>query len=126
MSAAETTPIWEPTAAEVERAELTRFARWLAEERGVETDGYRELWQWSVENVEDFWRALWDYFEVIADGSPDTVLRSREMPGAEWFPDTRLNYAEHVFRGHDDAGVAILAASELGSLERLTWGELRA
>jgi len=125
MSTAETAPIWEPTAAEVERAELTRFAAWLAAERGVETDGYRQLWQWSVEDVEEFWRAIWDYFEVIADGSPETVLASRGMPGAEWFPGTRLNYAEHVFRGHDDADVAILAASELRQLEGLTWGELR-
>ncbi|MGD9736162.1 MAG: acetoacetate--CoA ligase [Solirubrobacterales bacterium] len=126
MSTAETAPIWEPTAEQIERAELTRFAHWLARERGIETAGYRELWQWSIDNLEEFWRAIWDYFEVAADGSPDTVLASRAMPGAEWFPGTRLNYAEHVFRGRDDAGLAILAASELRELEQLTWGELRA
>lgn len=125
MSTTETAPIWQPTAEDVERAELTRFAAWLLAERGVATDGYRELWQWSVDNLEDFWRAIWDYFEVIADAPPERVLGSREMPGAEWFPGTRLNYAEHVFRGHDDGDVAILAASELRPLERLTWGELR-
>jgi len=125
MSATETAPIWEPSAAEIERAELTRFARWLAAERGVETEGYRELWQWSVDNLEDFWQAAWDYFEVISEAPPERVLGSREMPGAEWFPGTRLSYAEHVFRGHEDGELAILAASELRQLEAMTWGELR-
>ncbi len=125
MSTAENALIWEPTAADVEGAELTRFAAWLAQERGIETDGYRQLWQWSIDNLEEFWRAIWDYFEVIADGSPDTVLTNHEMPGAEWFPGTRLNYAEHVFRDRKDSELAILAASELRALERMTWGELR-
>jgi acetoacetyl-CoA synthetase len=126
MTTDQSTPIWRPTGEEVENAELTRFARWLAAERGVEASGYHELWRWSVDNLEQFWRAIWDYFEVIADGEPGTALASHEMPGAEWFPGTRLNYAEHVFRGHEDAGLAILAASELRALERLSWGELRA
>jgi acetoacetyl-CoA synthetase len=126
MTTAEPAPIWQPSAADVERAQLSRFARWLAAERGVETDGYHELWRWSVESLDDFWRAIWDYFELIADGSPDPVLASREMPGAEWFPRTRLNYAEHVFRNAgEDTDLAILAASELRPLERMTWGELR-
>ena len=55
----------------------------------------------------------------------ERVLGSREMPGAEWFPGTRLNYAEHVFRGHADDEVAIVHASELRELGELTWGELR-
>jgi acetoacetyl-CoA synthetase len=126
MATTEAAPIWEPSAADVDRAELTRFARWLAAERGVETEGYRELWQWSVDNLEDFWRAIWDYFEVISEAPPERVLGSRGMPGAEWFPGTRLNYAEHVFRGHEDSELAILAASELRPLEPTTWGELRA
>ncbi|HEX4752737.1 MAG TPA: acetoacetate--CoA ligase [Solirubrobacterales bacterium] len=122
----EPVPIWQPGAEEVERAEVTHFIRWLAAERGVELDGYRDLWRWSVDDLDGFWRAAWDYFEVLADGEPGAVLTSREMPGAEWFPGTRLNYAEHVFRGHADGELAILAASELRELERLTWGELRA
>ena len=61
-----------------------------------------------------------------ADGGYDRVLGSREMPGAEWFPGARLNYAEHVFAGKDDAEPAILHASELRELDELSWGELRA
>jgi acetoacetyl-CoA synthetase len=119
-------PIWEPTAAEVDAAELTRFARRLAAERGVETDGYFDLHRWSVENLDEFWRAIYDYFEVAADGDPEPVLAARQMPGAEWFPNLRLNYAEHVFRGHADAAVALVSASEVRALTETTWGELRA
>jgi len=117
--------LWEPTAEEVERAELTRFARRLAAERGVETDGYRDLWRWSVENVGEFWAALWDYFEVISDAPYARPLGREEMPGAEWFPGTRLSYAEHVFRGHGDDEVALVHGSELRPTAETSWSELR-
>jgi acetoacetyl-CoA synthetase len=117
--------LWEPSARMVERARLTEFTRWLREERGLELGGYEELWRWSVSDLDGFWRAIWDHFEVKADGHPSPVLGSREMPGARWFPNTSLNYAEHVFAGKDDAEVAILHASELRELGELSWGELR-
>jgi acetoacetyl-CoA synthetase len=104
---------------------MTEFMRWLEAERGLSFGDYDALWRWSVDDLEGFWRAIWDFFEVQADGDPDTVLASREMPGARWFPDTTVNYAEHVFAGKDDAEVAILHASELRELGELTWSELR-
>jgi acetoacetyl-CoA synthetase len=124
----EDAPIWQPTPAQVEGAGLTRFARWLEAERGVETGGdYFALQRWSTENVAEFWRAVWDYFEVLADGSPEPVLGSRAMPGAEWFPGARLNWAEHAFRGRDDdEAVALVHCSEIRELRETTWGELRA
>ena len=118
--------LWEPPAGLVERARMTEYMRWLEAERGLRFEGYDELWQWSVEDLEGFWSSIWDFFEVQADGGYDKALGSREMPGAEWFAGTRLNYAEHVFAGKDDAETAILHASELRELDGLTWGELRA
>jgi acetoacetyl-CoA synthetase len=117
--------LWEPSAEMVERSRMTEFMRWLAAERGIELDGYEALWRWSVDDLEGFWRAIWDYFEVQADGDPSTVLTSHEMPGARWFPDTSLSYPEHVFAGKDDEQVAILHASELRPLAELSWGQLR-
>jgi acetoacetyl-CoA synthetase len=117
--------LWDPPAALVERARMTEYMRWLAAERGLAFDGYHDLWRWSVEDLEAFWASIWDFFEVRADGDRDRVLGSREMPGAEWFPGTRLNYAEHVFAEVDDAEPAILHASELRELGELSWGELR-
>jgi acetoacetyl-CoA synthetase len=117
--------LWEPSAELVEGSRLTEFSRWLKRERGLSFASYAELWQWSVDDLDGFWSAIWEFFDVQADGDPSPVLGSREMPGAEWFPGTRLNYAEHVFGGKDDAEVAILHASELRELGELTWGELR-
>jgi acetoacetyl-CoA synthetase len=118
--------LWEPSAELVERARMTEFMRRLQSERGLRFGGYHELWRWSVDDLEGFWSAIWDFFGVQADGGYDRVLGSREMPGAEWFAGTRLNYAEHAFAGKDDAETAILHASELRRLDELSWGELRA
>jgi acetoacetyl-CoA synthetase len=125
MSATTPVKLWDPPARLRERARMTEFIAWLAAERGLEFDGYDELWRWSVEDLEGFWSAIWEFFDVRADGDPSPVLGNREMPGAEWFPGTRLNYAEHVFAGKDDAETAILHASELRDLDQLSWGELR-
>jgi acetoacetyl-CoA synthetase len=117
--------LWEPSAELVERSRLTEFMHWLERERGLTFGGYAELWQWSVDDLDGFWSAIWVFFEVRAEGDPSPVLASREMPGAQWFPNTRLNYAEHVFAGKDDGETAILHASELRALGELTWGDLR-
>src|SRR4051794_6243400 len=109
--------LWEPSEERKERAVMTRFMR----EHGHES--YEDLWQWSVDDLEGFWAAIWEFFGV---GAPyDRVLGSREMPGAEWFPGAELNYAAHIFRDKDDAATAIMARSELRDLEELTWAQLR-
>ena len=111
------TLLWEPPPDMVERALMTRYLR----ERGKRD--YDELWRWSVDDLEGFWASLWDFFGV--GGGYDRVLGSTAMPGAEWFPGARVNYAQHLFRGKDDGAVAIVHASELRELSELTWGELR-
>ncbi len=125
MSAAAPEPLWEPSAALVENARLTEFMAWLEAERGLRFGDYEALWRWSVDDLDAFWGAIWDFFGVAADGDRATVLASREMPGARWFPDTSLNYAEHVFAAKDDGETAILHASELRELDEISWGELR-
>jgi acetoacetyl-CoA synthetase len=90
-------------------------------ERGF--DNYHDLWRWSVEDLEGFWGTLWARFEV---GPPAArVLARREMPGAEWFPGARLNYAEHLFRGARPGATAIVHASESSPPAELSWDELR-
>jgi acetoacetyl-CoA synthetase len=126
MSAANTPPIlWEPTEELKRGSALAGYMEWLRRERDVPVETYDELWKWSVDEIEDFWASIWDYFDVRAAEPYDAVLGSRAMPGTEWFPGARLSYAEHVFRDRDDAEVAIRHASELRQLSELTWGELR-
>ncbi|MGH2973940.1 MAG: acetoacetate--CoA ligase [Solirubrobacterales bacterium] len=126
MSQSAPEKLWEPSAELVERSRLREYMRWLATERGLRFETYDDLWRWSVEDLESFWSSIWDFFDVQSDGVRERALGSREMPGAEWFVGTRLNYAEHVFAGKDDAEIAILHASELRDLSELTWGALRA
>jgi acetoacetyl-CoA synthetase len=118
--------VWSPSAERIERATLTRYQRWLAAERGVRTSSYAELWRWSVADLDAFWQSIVDFFEVDFAAAPRAVLGARRMPGAEWFPGAQLNFAEHVFRGRDEADVAIRHASELRPLGAWTWGELQA
>jgi acetoacetyl-CoA synthetase len=118
--------LWTPTAELREESELGRYLRWLRSERGLAFDGYDELWRWSVEDLEGFWGSLWDFFEIRTHAPYERVLGSRAMPGAEWFPGARLNYAEHMFGRPEDAGrVAVIARSQTREPLELTFGELR-
>ena len=121
------TLLWEPTPEACSGTNLARFTAWLAAERGLTFDprDYEALWRWSVSELDAFWMAVWEYFDVQADGVPPAALAEERMPGAVWFPGTRLNHAEHVFRGKDDGALAIVADGELGVRRELTWGELR-
>ena len=117
--------LWEPSAESVERSTMTRYMRWLADERGLEFGDYESLWRWSASEIEDFWASIWDFFEVGASAPYSEVLRDHAMPGADWFPGALLSYPQHIFRSRDDADVAVRHASELRDLGELTWGELR-
>jgi acetoacetyl-CoA synthetase len=117
--------LWSADAAALERTNISKFVAWLKENRGLVFDDYGSLWQWSVDELPDFWSAIYDYFEVISHATPEAVLRSREMPGAEWFPGARLNYAEHCLARGDDEEVVILARSQTRPSSELTRGELR-
>ncbi|MEA2252373.1 MAG: acetoacetyl-CoA synthetase [Solirubrobacteraceae bacterium] len=112
--------LWKPSAEQIERSTLTRYARSVGHE-----GSYDDLWRWSVEDLEGFWGSIWEFFDVQASQPYERILGRRDMPGAEWFPGARLNYAEHLFRGRDDGALAIQHASELRELGQWTWGELR-
>ncbi|HNC92883.1 MAG TPA: AMP-binding protein, partial [Solirubrobacterales bacterium] len=119
-------PLWSPDPEAIESSQLVAWAHWLKDrDLGPGTAEYADLWQWSTDQPEEFWRSIWDYFEVLHDGEPAAVLSGHEMPGARWFEGTSLNYAEHIFRDRDPEAAAVFAASEVRALETVTWGELR-
>ena len=93
------------------------MARFMAERGRAD---YAALWRWSVDDLEGFWAAIWERFE--AGGPFGRVLADASMPGAEWFPGARLNYAERLFRGKPGDRVAILHASELRAARALDLG----
>lgn len=124
MDSLDSSPSWTPTEARLETSRIEEFRQWVNNNRGLDLRDYHGLWQWSVDELDDFWRSVWTYFDVISSERPRDVLGSRKMPGAEWFPGAHVNYSEHVFRDRDPAAIAIQHASELRELGHWTWGEL--
>jgi acetoacetyl-CoA synthetase len=125
----ETVPpvLWRCPPERLSGSPIAEYMEYLRREHGVRVDaGYNDLWQWSVDNLETFWESICRYFGVSFTRPYDSVLTSHEMPGARWFPGAELNFAEHCFRGRDDASVAITHESELRGLAEWTWGHLRA
>jgi acetoacetyl-CoA synthetase len=116
--------LWTPSAERIAAANVTQFSRWLTVHRGLEFRDYAELWRWSVTDLEGFWGALWDYFGVEASAPHSRVLGRRSMPGAEWFPGARLNYAQHVLRREREGGTALLHMSETRPLTAMDWSTL--
>jgi acetoacetyl-CoA synthetase len=124
MAIKEGTPLWEPSMQMIEQANLTRYMRWLEQDQGLHFTANEELWNWSVDHLEDFWASLWNYFEISASQPYNTVLTHPTMPGTHWFPGAHLNYAEHAFRHRTSARPAIISQSETRPLTELSWDEL--
>ncbi|MEV7045127.1 acetoacetate--CoA ligase [Amycolatopsis sp. NPDC051061] len=119
-------PVWCPDPDLVAGSALARFTAHL----GRSSETYSQLWRWSVDHLEEFWAAVWDFFDVEAEGRPAAVLAGSSMPGARWFPGTRLNYARHALRHGDQPStrdtVAVTAIDENGDTTTTTWAQLRA
>ena len=117
-------PLWEAGEDVKREANITRYMQWLKNEKGLSFQRRDELWQWSVDSLEDFWASLWEYFHIKASSPYSEVLVERKMPGAKWFPGARLNYAEHVFRNATSSRPAVLFHSERHHLVEVSWSEL--
>lgn len=116
--------VWRPPADLRDSCGLAAYQRWLQRERGLTFADYRSLWRWSVDQLDAFWSSVWEFEQVTATGAADRVLARETMPGASWFPDVHLNYAEHLFRRATDTRPALLHVREDGASE-MSWAELR-
>ncbi len=118
--------LWKPPADLRRSTEIGRFMEFAEHRHGQQFGGYDDLWRWSVEDLEGFWGSIWEFYGLRAHTPFETVLASREMPGAVWFPGARLNYAEHLVGRDEDADrVAVVAQSQTRPEMELTFGELR-
>ena len=127
VSTNEATPLWQPSPARVAGTRLAEFARiCMPEASGEGMPAYDALHRFSVEERGRFWRAVWDFCGVIGDpGAPDRALVDDAMPGARYFPDARLNFAENLLRrrGSEDA---IVFRREDGDTRTLSAADLYA
>ena len=116
-------PIWTPTAMRSADANLTRFLSFVRE-RDVDVGDFAGLWAWSVARPEAFWQAVWDFCGVLGDRGAGPVLTEADrMPGARWFPGSRLNFAENLLRRSGDEP-AIVACNERGDRREVSWNQL--
>ena len=116
--------LWEPSAERKATARITAFMELVNRRHGAGAGDYDGLWRWSIDNREDFWEAVWDFGEVVGDKGPVRLIDGDAMPGAKFFPEGRVNFAENLLRGAGD-GDAIVFWGEDKVKRRLSWDELR-
>jgi acetoacetyl-CoA synthetase len=116
--------LWQPSAEAIEGALVTQFAQQLVRKHHLELNNYQDFHNWSVENPETFWSEVWDFCGVIASRKGSTVLLDGDkMPGARWFPEARLNFAENLMR-RGDRGDALVLWDERGFRRRISYSDL--
>ncbi len=117
-------PLWIPSEDRVKSANITRFIEFVNRGYGKKFRTYRELYQWSVDSIPDFWAALWDFVEVKASRKYDRVVDDlKKFPGAKWFVGAKLNFAENLLRYRDDR-VAFIFRGETRKSAKMTYAEL--
>ena len=116
--------LWQPSPERIAQTRMEAFRHLCNQRHALAITDYPALHQWSIDQREDFWQAIVDYFGITFHQPPETVLREgRQMPSAQWFPGATLNFAEHLLRRRDDA-VAVIAIGEDGQREQLSFAEL--
>lgn len=118
-------PLWEPDESWKKRANITSFVDSYFRGKSAGDASYGEVWKWSVENLEQFWKAVWDSGGVLSTSEFTRVLSDTRMPGAKWFEGATLNYAEHALRTSTSLRPAIVYSDESGKSREISWNELR-
>ncbi|MEP7208904.1 MAG: acetoacetate--CoA ligase [Casimicrobiaceae bacterium] len=118
--------LWQPTPERIALANITAFTEHVQGRTGRDFPEFADLWQWSVDDSPAFWRAVWEQGGIIGEAGERTLLQGERMPGARWFPDARLNYAENLLgrRTPDDAGDALVFRGEERVSRRVSHAEL--
>lgn len=117
-------PLWVPSDDRIKQANVTRFIRFINKKDGLEINSYDELYKWSIENIQNFWEAMWEFGEIQASRKYDVVVDDlSKFPGAKWFVGARLNFAENLLRYRDDHA-AFTFRGETQKSARMTYAEL--
>ncbi len=118
-----TDPVWIPSAKRVQEANISRFIRLIQKERDPAVSDYQSLYRFSIESPRAFWRAVWEFCGVLGTAGERTAINLDRMPGASWFPDASLNFAENLLRYRDDRD-ALVFVSETGITSQLSYKDL--
>jgi acetoacetyl-CoA synthetase len=116
--------IWRPSPARVAEANLTRFIASVSTRKGLQLHGYDDLYSWSISQPGDFWQELAHFADVRADwGSGPALEHANQMPGARFFPNARLNFAENLLRYRDNQA-ALIFRNERGARREISYRQL--
>ncbi|UYM17167.1 acetoacetate--CoA ligase [Endozoicomonas euniceicola] len=116
--------LWTPSEKTINISNLQAFSQAAQLKTGQAFPDYKHLYQWSVSDRSSFWELVADYFQVIFHDPPQAILADDAMPGANWFPGSTLNYAEHLLRHRESDQPAIIFRGETGRRESVTWQAL--
>jgi acetoacetyl-CoA synthetase len=117
--------LWRPSLERRVNANITRFSKWVKAIYGLNITTYADLYQWSINNPQNFWNLMWEFGNIKASCKGKVVLKEgNKMPGALWFPDARLNYAENLLSPRDKQTVVISSYNENGHIRRFTYQDL--
>jgi acetoacetyl-CoA synthetase len=117
-------PLWQPSADRIANANITGFTRRLEADWGVSLPDYPALHAFSIDEMEKFWSTVWDFCGVVAETKGERILIDGDkMPGAQFFPDARLNFTENLLSRRDDTPAILFRAEDQVERE-LTWNEL--
>jgi acetoacetyl-CoA synthetase len=116
--------LWKPSEERIKHTNMYRFMNYVNEKYGKDFTEYSPLYQWSIENIADFWSSMWEFSEIIASKPYDHIIDNpSKMPGARWFSGARLNFAENLLRYKDDQTALIFKGEDQDSV-RMTYGKL--
>ncbi len=116
--------LWKPSEKRIKQANITRFIDFVNRKYSLEIGSYAQLYTWSVENIPDFWAAMWEFGGIIASRNYDKVIDDiSKFPGAKWFVGARLNFAENLLRCKDNR-VAFIFRGETQKSTKMTFAEL--
>jgi len=116
-------PLWTPSQASIDAANLTRFIAQVNQRHGLSLQDYGALYQWSLDEKELFWSETWDFCGIVGDKGERILVDADRIEDALWFPDASLNFAENLLRKKNDE-VAIYFRAEDQVEYKLTWKEL--
>jgi len=116
--------LWEPSEEWIKNAEITRFIEYANKNYGQSIKGGQDLYKWSVDQIPDFWDAVWKFCEVISSAPYDKVVEDLSVfPGTKWFPGAKLNFAENLLKYKDDK-LAFVFQGETKVTKQMTYAEL--
>lgn len=121
----ETSPLWTPSSKQIAESQMSDFARNVEDSEGIKFSDYNSLHKWSCQSGAKFWDKLWDYVGIIGEKGARIVVDEDKMPGAQYFPDARLNYAENLLKHKGDSEAIVFRAEDKYET-RMTHDELHA